>query len=36
MLPFAMPLNVEHGVVCIEPDEAGLHIVTVQNVEFFV
>ena len=36
MLPPAMPLNVEHGVVCTEPDEAGLHIVTAKNVEFFV
>lgn len=36
MLPFAMPLNVEQRVVCIEPDEAGLHIVTAQNVKFFV
>lgn len=36
MLPFAIPLNVEHGVVYTEPDEAGQHIVTVQNVEFFV
>ncbi len=36
MLRFAMPLNIEHGVVCTEPDEAGQHIVTVQNVEFFV
>lgn len=36
MLPFAMPLSVEQGVVCTEPNEAGQHIVTAQNVKFFV
>lgn len=36
MLPFAIPLNVEQGVVYTESDEAGQHIATAQNVEFFV
>lgn len=36
MLPFAIPLNVEQHVVCTEPDEAGQHIVTAQDVKFFV
>lgn len=36
MLRFAIPLNVEQRVVCTEPDEAGLHIITAKNVEFFV
>lgn len=33
---FIILLNVEQGVVYTELDEAGQHIVTVQNVEFFV
>lgn len=33
---FIISLNVEQGVVCTEPDEAGQHIVTAKNVEFFV
>lgn len=36
MLLFTMSLNAENGIVCTEPDEAGQHIVTAQNVEFFV
>lgn len=32
---FIILLNVEHGVVCTEPDEAGQPIVTTKNVEFF-
>ena len=33
---FIILLKVEQGVVCIEPDEAGQHIVTAQDVKFFV
>lgn len=33
---FTMPLNVEQRVVYTELDEAGQHIVTAQNVKFFV
>ncbi len=36
MLPFAIPLNVEHGIVCTEPDEAGQHNITAKNVEIFI
>lgn len=36
MSPFTMPLNAKHGVGCIKPDEAGQHIVTAQDVKFFV
>lgn len=33
---FIILLNVEQGVVYTESDEAGQHIVTAKNVEFFV
>lgn len=33
---FTIPLNAKNGIVCTEPDEAGQHIVTAQNVKFFV
>lgn len=33
---FIILLNVEHSVLCTEPDEAGQHFVTTQDVKFFV
>lgn len=32
---FIILLNVEHSVLCTEPDEAGQHFVTTQDVKFF-